>query len=430
VDVTNGKIGLLQELSWRGLIAERSQGLEERLERGPISAYIGFDASARSLHVGNLLQVFMLTHLQRHGGTPFVVIGGGTGMIGDPSGKSSERNLLDDEAIRANSAAIRAQLSKFVDFSEGPAQAQMVDNREWLERYSLLEFLRDIGKHFSVPYMLSKDSVQQRLASGMSFTEFSYMTLQAADFLHLYRERGVEMQMGGADQWGNITAGLELIRRVVGRAEGDPPPAFGLCSPLLLTREGQKMGKSEKGAVFLDPSMTTPYDFFQYWLNDDDALVLQHLRWLTLMTADQVAELEQAQSASPGDRPAQRALAFDLTARVHGRDEAERQVRVADAAFSGEPITDPEVLDVLYDAMDSYEFGKEEELADALALAVASGLYTSRSEARRQIEQGGLSINGARVTALDAPLPEPVAGRYLVLRAGKKRMLIARRRPG
>ena len=212
---------LLAELNWRGLIAEQSQGLEERLTKGPMSAYIGFDASARSLHVGHLLQVFMLTHLQRAGGTPFVVIGGGTGMVGDPSGKSTERQLLDDEQIRANSAAIKAQLEHFVDFSVGSNQAQMVDNREWLAEWRLLDFLRDIGKHFSVPYMLSKDSVQARLASGMSFTEFSYQTLQAADFLVLFRKRGVEMQMGGADQWGNITSGLELIRRSVGRTEGE-----------------------------------------------------------------------------------------------------------------------------------------------------------------------------------------------------------------
>src|SRR5687768_5313872 len=299
---------LLSELRWRGLIAESSQGLAERLAKGPISGYIGFDASARSLHVGHLLQVFMLTHLQRAGGTPFVIIGGGTGMIGDPSGKSSERNLLDDEAIRANSAAIRAQLERFVDFTPGPNQAQMVDNREWLVDWRLLDFLRDIGKHFSVPYMLGKESVQQRLASGMSFTEFSYMTLQSADFLQLYRGRGVEMQMGGADQWGNITAGMELIRRVVGRGEGEPQPAFGLCSPLLLTREGVKMGKSEKGAVMLDPAMTSPYDFYQYWLNDDDLLVIQHVKWLTLKTAEEVADLEASQMASPGDRPAQKAL--------------------------------------------------------------------------------------------------------------------------
>ena len=426
--VPNGSNGLLAELTWRGLVAESSQGLDERLARGPISAYIGFDASARSLHVGNLLQVFMLLHLQRHGGIPVVVVGGGTGMIGDPSGKSSERNLLDDDAIRANSAAIRVQLERFVDFSPGPGQAQMVDNREWLERYSLLEFLRDIGKHFSIRYMLAKDSVQARLAGGMSFTEFSYMTLQAADFLHLYRDRGVEMQMGGADQWGNITAGLELIRRVVGREEGDPPAAFGLCSPLLLTREGQKMGKSEKGAVFLDPQMTSPYDFFQYWLNDDDALVIQHLRWLTLMTADEAADLESAQAADPGSRPAQRALAFDLTTRVHGQEEAERQVRVASAAFSTAPITDPDVLDALYESLDHFEFGDEIVNQSAQDFALHSGLVPSKSEARRLVSQGGLSINGQRVSGPESPLPEPIAGRYLVLRAGKKRMLIARRR--
>jgi tyrosyl-tRNA synthetase len=418
---------LLPELTWRGLVQESSQGLEARLAAGPISAYIGFDASARSLHVGNLLQVFMLLHLQRHGGTPFVVVGGGTGMIGDPSGKSSERNLLDEEQISVNSAAIRAQLERFVDFSPAPNQAQMVNNLEWLGRYTLLEFLRDIGKYFSVGYMLSKESVQQRLSAGMSFTEFSYMTLQAADFLHLYRERGVEMQMGGADQWGNITAGLELIRRVVGRAEGDPPAAFGLCSPLLLTREGQKMGKSEKGAVFLDPNLTSPYDFYQYWLNDDDALVAQHLRWLTLMSADEIYTLEETHQAALEKRMAQRALAFDLTARVHGREEAERQVRVADSVFGGGPLHDPEVLEVLFDAIDHFEIAPESGVVTALDLAVASALVPSRSEGRRLIAQGGLSINDERVISVDAPLPEPIAGRYFVLRAGKKRMLIARR---
>ncbi|MFV2063986.1 MAG: tyrosine--tRNA ligase, partial [Chloroflexota bacterium] len=211
---------LLDELGWRGLIQLSSEGLEERLAAGPISGYIGFDASATSLHVGHLLQVFLLTHLQRAGGRPVIVIGGATGMIGDPSGKSSERNLLDETAISANSASLRAQLERFLDFSDGPTQPRMLDNRDWLGPMSVLDFLRDIGKHFTVPYMLAKDSVQARLAAGMSFTEFSYQTLQAADFLHLHRHEGVDLQMGGADQWGNITAGLELIRRVEGRAEG------------------------------------------------------------------------------------------------------------------------------------------------------------------------------------------------------------------
>ncbi len=312
---------LLDELRWRGLIHLASEGLEARLARGPISGYIGFDASATSLHVGHLLQVFLLTHLQRAGGRPVIVIGGGTGMIGDPSGKSSERRLLDDAAIEANSAALRRQLERFLDFSAGPTQPQMVDNRDWLAPMSVIDFLRDIGKHFTVPYMLAKDSVQARLAAGMSFTEFSYQTLQAADFLHLHQHEGVDLQMGGADQWGNITSGLELIRRVEGAVAGDDggpeaaanePTAFGLCSPLLLTRSGQKMGKSERGAVFLDPVLTSPFDFYQYWINDDDVLVIDHLRWLTTLEQADVDAIaaEHARptrgapcSASPRVRP-------------------------------------------------------------------------------------------------------------------------------
>ena len=419
---------LLTELSWRGLIQEATDGLEARLRRGPASGYIGFDASASSLHVGHLLQVFLLTHLQRAGGRPVFVIGGGTGMIGDPSGKSSERKLLDDTAISTNAAALQRQLERFVEFGEGPSQAVMVDNREWLGRYSIIDFLRDVGKHFTVNYMLGKESVQQRLGAGMSFTEFSYMTLQAADFLHLYRERGVELQMGGGDQWGNITAGLELIRRVEGREEGAEASAFGLCSPLLLTRTGQKMGKSERGAVFLDPTLTSPYEFYQYWLNDDDQLVVSHLRWLTLLDQERIGEIEAEQAARPEARVAQRALAHDLTARVHGVEEAERQKRVAEAAFSGEPIRDPDVLEVLYSNLERFEFGAEELREGALKLAVSSGTYTSNSEARRAITQGAFSINDTRVTDPGEAVAEPIAGEWLVVRHGRKKLRIGRRR--
>jgi tyrosyl-tRNA synthetase len=416
----------LAELTWRGLASEQSQGLVERLRRGPISGYIGFDASATSLHVGHLLQVFLLTHLQRGGGRPVVVIGGATGMIGDPSGKSGERRLLDDDAIRANAAAMRGQLEHFVDFSAGSGQAVMFDNRDWLGRYTMLEFLRQIGKHFPVPYMLSKDSVRQRLEAGMTFTEFSYMTLQAADFLHLHREQGVDLQMGGADQWGNITAGLELIRRVEERDEGAEPSAFALCSPLLLTRDGQKMGKSERGAVFLDPSLTSPYEFYQYWLNDDDALIGDHLRWLTLMDREQVEAIVAEQGAHPERRPAQRALAIDLTARVHGRDEADRQVRAAEAAFSGAPVDDPAVLDLLYREVGGFRVDAELATADALALAVASGLFPSRGEARRSIAQGAFSVNGRRMAAADETLPQAIPPGYWLVRAGRKRLAVGR----
>jgi tyrosyl-tRNA synthetase len=419
--------GLLAELSWRGLVKEQSEGLTARLARGPISGYIGFDASATSLHVGHLLQVFLLTHLQRAGGRPVVVIGGATGMIGDPSGKSSERKLLDDEAIARNAAAIKGQLERFLDFTPGPTEPLMVDNREWLGRYSMLEFLREIGKHFNVPYMLAKDSVQQRLAAGMSFTEFSYMTLQAADFLHLHRDRGVELQLGGADQWGNITAGLELIRRVEGREEGAEASAFGLVSPLLLTRAGVKMGKSERGAVYLDPSLTSPYEFYQYWLNDDDQLVGEHLRWLTLLGSAEIAGILGDQVARPGERPAHKALAFDLTARVHGEEEAERQVRVAAAAFSGEHVTDPDVLDVLHREIGGFPLTDEVLGGDVVGLAIASGLFKSNGEARRAISQGGLTVDGRRVAAADEKVPAPGAGGHLLVRAGKKRLAVGKR---
>jgi len=419
---------LRAELDWRGLVQQASEGLPERLEKGPISGYIGFDASASSLQVGHLVQVFLLTHLQRAGGRPVVLIGGGTGMIGDPSGKSGERNLLDDATIERNASALQRQLSRFLDFGEGPEGAVMLDNREWLTTYSMLGFLRDVGKHFTIPYMLGKESVQQRLQAGLTFTEFSYMTLQAADFLHLYREHGVELQLGGGDQWGNITAGLELIRRAEARDEGSEPPAFGLCSPLLLTRAGVKMGKSEKGAVYLDPSLTSPYDFYQYWLNDEDELAVRHLRWLTLLPRERIDAIAAEQAAAPQTRAAQKALAYDLTARIHGHEEAERQVRVAAAAFSGEPVTDPDVLEVLHQNVDRFEFGDAELGGDVLSLSVASGLYPSRSEARRAIQQGNLSVNGERVSDCAAKVPAPIAGDYLVLRSGKRKLRIGRRR--
>ena len=424
---------LLDELGWRRLVHLRSEGLEQRLAAGPISAYIGFDASATSLHVGHLLQVFLLTHLQRAGGRPVVLIGGGTGMIGDPSGKSSERVLLDAAAIERNSAALRAQLERFLDFSPGPSQPRMVNNLEWLGRMTMIDYLRDIGKFFTVPYMLAKDSVQARLAAGMSFTEFSYQTLQAADFLHLHQHEGVDLQMGGADQWGNITAGLELIRRVENRAaegvegesEGHEPTAFGLCSPLLLNRAGVKMGKSEKGAVFLDAELTSPYDFYQYWINDDDEVVLDHLRWLTTMTRDEVEAIETEHLAAPEQRLAQKAIAYDLTARIHGPEEAERQVVVAEAAFATE-VDDPAVLAVLYDAVGGFEFGAEAESWTALDLAVAAA-GSSKGEARRLIGQGGFRVNGQQLTDPDAPIPALIGERYWWVAMGKKRRFVGRR---
>ena len=417
--------GLLKELGWRGLLQASTEGLEARLESGPISAYVGFDPTGPSLHVGHLVQVFMLTHLQRAGGRPVALIGGGTGMIGDPSGKSAERNLIDDATLDANKARFRDQLGHFIDFSAGSAGTVMLDNREWLGRYRLLDFLRDVGKHFTIPYMLAKESVQLRLASGLSFTEFSYMTLQAADFLHLYREHGVEMQMGGADQWGNITAGLELIRRVEEAEQGDDAHAFALCSPLLTTSDGQKMGKTQSGAVFLDPTLTRPFDFYQYLVNQPDDLVGRLLRWLTLLDATAIEALEAEQAAHPDRRPGQRAFAHDLTARVHGREMADRQARVAEATFGAIAIEDPALLEELYRELDGFTATHDALRAGAAGLALASGLFASNGEVRRSISQGGLTINGQRVGAPDTAVT-PIAERWFVVRSGKRRLAVGR----
>jgi tyrosyl-tRNA synthetase len=404
-------------------------GLPARLASGrPIAGYNGFDPSASSLHVGHLVPIFGLLQLQRHGGTPVALLGGGTGMIGDPSGTSSERNLLDRETLEANVGAIRSQIERFLDFSPGSGGAVLVNNLDWLAGIGLIDFLRDVGKHFTIPYMLAKDSVQTRLERGLSFTEFSYMLLQAADFEHLHRTMGVELQMGGADQWGNITAGLELIRRRAGGAEGEEP-AHALAYPLLLSPSGTKFGKSEAGeSVWLDPEWTSPYAFYQYWLNTDDRDVGTYLRWFTLMSRDEIEALESATAASPERRAAQRALAADVTSRAHGTKAAVDAERVSEAAFSREPIRDPDILRTLHDAVGGFSFSDGDVAAGPLAIAVASGAYSSNGEARRAISQGGLTINDLRVEGVDSPVPAPIGGEWLVVRAGKRKLLIGRRR--
>jgi tyrosyl-tRNA synthetase len=422
----SGLPGLLDELRWRGMVHQLSHGLEARLATGePIRGYNGFDPTGSSLHIGSLVPIFGLIHLQRAGGIPVIVVGGGTAMIGDPSGRSSERLLLSRPTVEENIVGIQTQLTRFLDF-EGTFGAELVDNYEWLSSYSLLRFLRDIGKHLTVPYMLAKDSVQIRLDAGLSFTEFSYMLLQAADFLHLYRTGHVEMQMGGADQWGNITAGLELIRKEFGTPDGQDL-AFGLSYPLLTNESGAKYGKTAAGtSVWLDSNKTSPFAFYQYWLDADDRDIGKYMRTFTLFPLQRVEELEAEVAAHPEARVAQRAMAFDITARVHGEDEARKAVRVSEAAFSKEPIRDPEILEQLFAAIDSFEFTAEDVAGGALRIAVVSGQYASNGEARRAIQQGGLSLNDERVSAPDAVVPEPISGRYLVMRAGRKNLRIGR----
>jgi tyrosyl-tRNA synthetase len=424
----SGLAGLLDELRWRGMLHQYSGGLDERLATGQtIKGYNGFDPTGTSLHIGHLIPIFGLIHLQRAGGIPVIVVGGGTAMIGDPSGRSAERLLLSRSTVEENIVGIQSQLTRFIDF-DGPHGAELVDNYEWLSSYSLLRFLRDIGKHLTVPYMLAKDSVQIRLDAGLSFTEFSYMILQAADFLHLYRSGGVELQMGGADQWGNITAGLELIRKEFGAGDGQDL-AYGMSYPLLTNPSGAKFGKTAAGtAVWLDPEKTSPYAFYQYWLDADDRDVGKYLRTFTLLERGRIEELEAEQVAHPETRTAQRALAFDVTTRVHGEEEAQRAIRVSEAAFSREPLRDPTLLDQLYSSLDHFDFGPEDLEGGALRLAIAAGLYASNGEARRAISQGGLSINDERVSSPEDAVPAPIDGRFLVLRAGKKSLRIGRRR--
>jgi tyrosyl-tRNA synthetase len=431
-----GLAGLLQELRWRGMFHAASDGLEARLATGrTISGYNGFDPSGPWLHIGHLVPIFGLIHLQRHGGRPVALVGGGTGMIGDPSGTTGERRLLDVETIQAHVDSQRPQLERFLDFS-GPRGAVLINNLDWLGPQKLLDWLRDVGKHFTIPYMLAKDSVQTRLERGLSFTEFSYMLIQATDFAHLHREMGVELQMGGADQWGNITAGLELMRRQAAMSgdSASPPasdgsePAFALAYPLLLAPSGTKFGKSAGGdTVWLHPDGTSPYAFYQHWMNTDDRDVSIYLRWFTLFTPDEIEALEAELAAHPEARGAQRRLAEDLTTRVHGADAAAQAAAVSAAAFSGGPIEDPAVLATLHAATDGFDFTAAQAGAGLVPFLVSSGTFASNGEARRMIQSGGVSVNGARVSTSDAAVPEPIAGEWLVVRVGKRRLRVGRR---
>ena len=451
-----GLAGLLDELRWRGMLHAASDGLEARLATGrPISGYNGFDPSGPSLHIGSLVPVFGLLHFQRHGGRPIALVGGGTGMIGDPSGRSSERNLLDVETLEANVASIRAQLEQFLDF-EGPRGAVVVNNLDWLAPMTMIDFLRDVGKHFTVPYMLAKDSVQVRLERGLSFTEFSYMLLQSADFAHLHRTLGCELQMGGADQWGNITAGLELIRRTSGLAvtadeqagsyadsfvttdgpgetetliSGAAEPAYGLAYPLLLSPSGAKFGKSEGGdSVWLDPSMTTPFAFYQHWLNSDDRDVGVYLRWFTTMSPDEIEALDAEVVARPGARAAQRALALDVTARTHGADVARQVEADSIALFAPDPIRDPALLERLYTSVGGFEVEGSggDAGAGVVAVLASAGVFASNGEARRMIQNRGLTINGEPIRDPAAPMPAPIAGEWWEVRIGKRRRELGR----
>jgi tyrosyl-tRNA synthetase len=412
------------ELAWRGLVQQTTaQNMAEVLSK-PIAVYTGFDPTATSLHAGNLVPLMLLTHLRRHGHKVLPLVGGATGMIGDPSGKSSERTLLDQEKVRDNTGKIRAQIQKFFAGADEGAPVQVVDNLDWLGQVRLLDFLRDVGKHFSVNVMLSRESVSARLeGGGISYTEFSYMLLQALDYLELYRRYGCRLQTGGSDQWGNIVAGLDLVRRVEGGS------GHALTTPLVTSATGEKFGKSTGGGrLWLDPAMTSPYAFYQYWINVEDASVVKLLKVFTDRTPDEVAVLEQSLAEKPFLREAQKALAADVTTLVHGA-AATAAVRAASEALFGRG--DVHALDArtLGDATAELPGGEVSAGTSVTDALVAVGLVDSRNAARRVIGEGGASLNNVKLSDAEQLLGEEdfLHGRVALLRRGRKSLAAGRR---
>jgi tyrosyl-tRNA synthetase len=419
---------LYEEFGWRGLVSAATDGLADAFAQEHVTAYIGFDPTASSLHVGSLLTVMGLARLQRFGHSPIAIVGGGTGMIGDPSGKSQERQLLSRDQIDANVAGIKAQLSRFLDFDAPKNPARLVNNADWLAQFDLLGFLRDTGKFFTVNYMLQKESVKSRLGSeeGISFTEFTYLLLQARDFLELFDRYQCTLQMGGSDQWGNITAGIDLIRRV--RAK----KAHGLVWPLLQTASGAKFGKTEAGTVWLDPARTSPFRFYQFWLNTDDRDAVAYLKYFTFLDRSAIEDLERRTQAAPEAREAQRVLAREITALVHGADHVARAEHASSVLF-GEDIATLSADDVLavFEDVPSTELPAEAFGGEGLGmvdLVARVQLAPSKSEARRLVQSGGVYVNNRRVADPQARLTrdQAIGGRLFVLRKGQKQNHLVR----
>jgi tyrosyl-tRNA synthetase len=416
----------IRELKWRGVLYDHTEGLEELT--GRVVGYIGFDPTAKSLHVGSLLPLITLSRFQRFGNIPIAVIGGGTGLIGDPSGKTKERPLLSKEEIEENIEGIKAQIEKFLDFKAKENPAKLVNNYDWLGEIKLVDFLREVGKHITVSYMLQKESVKNRIQreEGISFTEFSYMLLQAYDFLMLYDRENCVLQMGGSDQWGNITAGIDLIRKMRGGR------AYGLVFPLITTSSGVKFGKTEEGTVWLDPNLTSPFKFYQFWINTDDADVIRYLKYFTFLGEREIGELEESLKREPEKREPHRVLAREVTRMVHGEDAMRRAERASKVLF-GEEIKDlnlREILEIFSD-VPSREIPKERfegEGYPIVELLVDVGLFPSKGEARRAINGGGVYANNIRIPdAQDKiSLSRAIEGKVLILRKGKKNYLLVK----
>lgn len=422
-------MNFIEELTWRGMIHQMMPGTEEQLQKEMTTAYLGIDPTADSLHIGHLVGVMMLKHFQRAGHKPIALVGGATGMIGDPSMKSQERKLLDEETLRHNQEAIKKQLAKFLDFdSDAPNAAEMVNNYDWMKNFSFLDFIRDVGKHITVNYMMAKDSVKKRLSGesqqGMSFTEFSYQLCQGYDFLHLYKEKNCRLQLGGSDQWGNITTGTELIRRTVG---GE---AYALTCPLITKADGGKFGKTESGNVWLDPRYTSPYKFYQFWLNVSDADAEKYIKIFTALSREEIAALVDEQAQDPGARPLQKRLAKEITTMVHSAEDYEAAVEASQILFSnkaGETLRkiDEATLLAVMEGVPQFEV-KRSAIAEGVKLADLltdlAPVFPSKGEMRKMVQGGGVSINKEKIADPYAPATVDMLlnDKYILVQRGKK----------
>lgn len=423
-------MNFIKELEWRGMIHDMIPGTEEALQKGMVSGYVGIDPTADSLHIGHLVGIMMLRHLQRSGHRPIALIGGATGMIGDPSGKSKERNLLDEETLRHNQACIKKQLEKFLDFdSDADNAAVLVNNYDWMKDYSFLDFIRDVGKHITVNYMMAKESVKKRLEAnaieGLSFTEFSYQLLQGYDYLHLYQTENVRLQLGGSDQWGNITTGVELIRRVLGESD-----ALAVTCPLITKADGGKFGKSESGNVWLDCRYTTPYKFYQFWFNVSDEDAKKYIRIFTDLSKEEIEALEAEHDKAPHERLLQRRLAEEITVMVHSREDYDTAVRASEILFGNatkETLSsiDEETFLSVFDGVPMAEVSKSDfdGSTGLLDLLVSKcGFFKSNGELRKLIQSGGISINKEKISDPQymPTTDDLVEGSYMLVQKGKK----------
>ncbi|MBS1624835.1 MAG: tyrosine--tRNA ligase [Bacteroidetes bacterium] len=416
-------MGFVDELKWRGMLQDIMPGTEELLNKGMVKGYIGFDPTADSLGVGNLVQIMNLLHLQKAGHKPIALIGGATGMVGDPSGKNEERNLLNEEVLNHNIACQKKQLEKFLNFGEGENAAELVNNYDWFKNFTFLDFIRDVGKHITVNYMMAKDSVQNRLENGMSFTEFTYQLVQGYDFYYLWKNHGVMLQLGGSDQWGNIVTGTELIRRK------DGGEAYALTTKLIRKADGTKFGKTASGNIWLDPAKTSPYKFYQFWLNTSDEDAATYIRIFTLKNKEEIEAIEEAHKAEPHLRRLQKALAEDITIRVHSEEDLKRAIAASEILFGNstadalQSLSEQDILDI-FEGVPTFAVTKSQlnEGVEVLHLLSESAkVFPSKGEARRSLQENAVSINKAKVT-LESKISttDLLNGKYLIAQKGKK----------